>query len=467
MSFLSEPIRNRYSKILQHNKNTNQSIYSIYESIPQFPNFFFTNINLQNNLFHRNKSPIDVYFFIQYELHKLSSLKKMILNILKGLEHEFKQIQINPTRYMIRKKKNPPEHILTIQQFLNPSNENKDIQAFTKAFEDNNYSLFEYVGLQKKNVGLQKKYVGLQKNTPFYIKVIKDNYKGKAKNFVIKLLKEYHKTVSLLQNHDLYQSYPGLLAFHSFFEVLPDIPLSIIPKKQTFVDDFNENFENENIYNRTRTSNESQNINNVNSQSSDSDNFLFLNYLTNIYQINENEQIVATENENKMNSILSSISNHLESIYTLRNINVYDLLVSSIELADEVQQAIFYYVPKQKLIDSIIIKNKFYQYIQYRIDIYNDYIEEFNQWLKKSQTSISFIKNGKLREVFTSFNQFSKSLFEESNEQKKQEIVNKIHQMRIEIEDNYLLELSEEEKDELQSVLSELEKIIQNQSNST
>lgn len=452
MSFLSEPIRNRYSKILKQNKNTNESIYSIYESIPQFPNFFFKHISVKNSLYHRNKSPIDVYFFIQYELHKLSSLKKMILNILKGLEHEFKQIQINPTRYMIRKKKNPPERILTIQQFLNPSNENKDVQAFVQAFEENKYSLFEYIGLQK--------------NTPFYIKVIKDNYKGKAKNFVIKLLKEYHKTVSLLQNHELYQDYPGLLAFHSFFEVLPDIPLSIIPKKQTFVDDFNENFENENIYNRTRTSNESQNINNVNSQSSDSDNFLFLNYLTNIYQINENEQMVAIENENKINSILSSISNHLESIYTLRNINVYDLLVSSIELADEVQQAIFYYVPKQKLIDSIIIKNKFYQYIQYRIDIYNDYIEEFNQWLKRSQTSISFIKNGKLREVFTSFNQFSKSLFEESNEQKKQEIVNKIHQMRIEIEDNYLLELSEEEKDELQSVLNELEKIIQNQSNS-
>lgn len=442
MSFLSEPIRNRYSKILKQNKNTDSSIYGIYELIPHFPNFFFKDTSPKSI-----DSPIDYYFIIQYELHKLSSLKQMILSILKGLENEFKTIQINPTRYMIRKKKNPSQHMIQIQQFLESADKNRNINQFVEAFKENSYSLFEYTGLQK--------------NTPFYIKLIKDNYKGKAKNFVMKLLKEYYKTVSLLQN--LYQ-YPGLLAFQSFFEVLPDVSLSIIPQKPKFVDDFNENFENENIYNRTRTSNESQNINNINSQSSNSDNYLFLNYQTNIFQIHENEQIVATENEKKIGETISSISNHLNSIYTLRNINVYDLMVSSIELADDVQKLIFYYVPKEKLMQSIMIRNKFYQYIQYRIDIYNDYIEEFNQWLKKGM-KISFLtKDGKLNEVFTTLHDFSKSLFEESRNQKKQNILNKIHEMRIQVEESYSLELSEEEKDELQSILTDLERIIQNQS---
>ena len=141
-------------------------------------------------------------------------------------------------------------------------------------------------------------------------------------------------------------------------------------------------------------------------------------------------------------------------------------MISSIELADDIQKLIFYYVPKEKLIQSIMIRNKFYQYIQYRIDIYNDYIEEFNQWLRKGMNVSFLTKDGKLNEVFTTLHDFSKSLFVESRNEKKQHILNKIHEMRIQVEESYSLELSEEEKDELQSILSDLERIIQNQSSS-
>jgi hypothetical protein len=345
----------------------------------------------------------------------------------------------------------------------------KDIyknKFYEGAYKENfNIFLFQYQSLNKSL--FVSKGVGTGMSAPLFYNMINTHYKGKAKKFILRILKEYIKVSKILQK--MYMEFWGILAYEQVFDISKRPIINILKKNQKkYENDFNTNFNNQKIYNETRQ-NRSSPSNSSNSSSNEADmegmDYLTLDFNTNIYDQVGNEFLYTSDLEKKITDTIQKIQELLKTLYTTKKQNLYDLFQLIFQIDFYTQQFILYYANPITYRESLKMKDQIYEEISNRIEIYENFIEEFIYWIKSLSKSAAemglSIQDPRLQDVFKTFKDFYTSLFDQTKEERKAAIQEKLSKMGITTEVTTTFdEMSEEELKELASLLDQLEGIL-------
>lgn len=473
MPFLPKAIIKRYQTILlpqtaNENESTEKEVYDFlkdqFEALPKMPGYLFdTNENPvvppQNN---RTQST-DRFFVIRYEFQKLKSYQEMIMNIMEQLKYELLVIPIDITKLGI--KPNDNQTIFTLSDCKKDPKDIYKNKFYNGAYQNFNTFLIRYRYLNHSL--FVSKGVGTGVSSPLFYNMINTNYKGKAKKFILRILKEYIKVSKILRK--MYSEFWGILAYEQVFDISKRPMINILKKNQKkYENDFNTNFNNQKIYNETRQ-NRSSPSNSPNSSSNEADmegiDYLTLDFNTNIYDQVGNEFLYTSDLEKKMTDTIQKIQELLKTLYTTKKQNLYDLFQLIFQIDFYTQQFILYYSNPITYRESLKVKDQIYEEISNRIEIYENFIEEFIYWIKAIRGSADemglSIQDPRLLDVFKTFTQFYTSLFDQTKEQRFEAIQKKLSDMGITTEVTSTFdEMSEEELKELASLLDQLEGIL-------
>ncbi len=412
-----------------------------------------SNRNRLSNTF--DMTCVDSFFIIYYEMERMKEYKNMILNTLNGIRSTLESVVIEPTKYNINATMgnifnlfdvNDPDKLFKTEF----TNENNHIQTFIEKYKNNYYSLFKYEGAT---------------NTPFFLKVFIENYQGKSKKFIMKMLMDYMQIVNFMQ--DEIETRYGILAFKYllFFSEKPSFNRRPTNKRPT--NNFDLNFEDSNIYNESKSNLNHENINSIN-QSKNSFNYMILSSEDNIYETYDNENLVIEDQMKMIQKLFSAICSELQSLYKKRTFNLYELMTVSLELNYLTTKFIFHYIKKNQLKDALLTKNKIFKYIQSNIQIYNTFIQDFMNWIQRTKDklppSISFLdKDQKLSEVYKSFFKFYFDMFQKKTSKRKDEIRDRLENAGLELDISDSEGMTPEEIEELQKIIQKIEETIQRQ----
>ncbi len=407
---------------------------------------------------------VDDFFIIYYESERMKEYKNMILNILNGIRSTLESIVIEPSKYNINGNGIAPvslggmTNLFNLLQVNNSSELLKKqffegayshIHTFIEAYKNNRYSLFKYEG---------------PSDTPFFFKVFNENYQGKSKKFIMKMLLDYMQIVKFMQ--EMMDDKYGILAFKHmlFFSEKPT--LNKKPKNKRPTNDFNLNFEEENIYNESKSNLNQENINSLD-QTKNSFNYMLLSSEDNIYETYENENLVVEEQMNQIEKLFNAICTQLQILYKKRTFNLYELMTISIELNYLTTKFIFHFIKKEQLKEALLTKKKIFKYLQSNIQLYNTFIQEFSTWIqrtKKNIPDVSYLdKDQKLSEVYKSFFKFYFDMFQKKTSKRKEEIRDRLNEAGLELDISDSEGMSPEEIEELTKIIEAIEKHSQSQ----
>jgi hypothetical protein len=470
MSFLPERLIDRYYLLLKQpygnengttEKPTEEQkeeierwLYKSFLKVPQIPDLFFENRSTQSN--NKKKSAVDFYTSINYELHRLENFKKLFFDNLNGLKNEYNSIIFDKSKYNI----NPndmrnnlfPSQIINSNRnilqelFFNQNARYSYFPDFIKKYKDNNYNLYSYTGSNSNGKSIRK---------PFFIKVFEENYNGETKEFMVKLLEEY-----ILIRKGLLkkiEKYYGIIAFKSIFDFQNNLMINIKGTKKQ--NSFNEEFQAPNVYNEVslnvsenskyKTSYHAVYGKNENAlengakekklsneqmlEMEESYKFMRLKSSNNIYQSYGDENLINTEHRENLVKIFDLLIEKLKDIYNIQFIDLYQLMEISIELDFITIQFIYNFVRPDLFLSALQIKKNVYKFINSNINLYYDYIEEFDMWIYKYLLGYDIEPFGtgdkKFEEVYQTFYNFIMNMFEktklERNEEFKNKLVNK------------------------------------------
>ncbi len=412
-------------------------------NFPHIPDLFFESYDEQ---IKNKKTPLDVFSSINYELNRLEKYKVLILQNLDGLKNQFTSINVNKSLYQIDSSSKDNAFPLYI---IN------DPMIFTKLFNnsDGRYYFFpnfvKYVYM-KNNCSLIK-YKGSKKETPFFAEIFNDEYNGEVKQFIMELFKEYIQIRNgLLKKIDKYY---GIIAFKSIFDFKTKDIISI-EKKIKSKNNFNSNFEAVKIYNEqnmsenlnynssyesflssSNLSNKTKSKNKLSNEQKiklkESYKFMTLRPNDNIYKNLGNENIFYETQNNNLMLIFNKMIDLIKKIYTIQFINLYEFMITTIELDFVTIQFIFNFVRSDLFLKALQTKKEIYRFINANINLYYNYIEEFDIWIYNYllKYNIEPFSTGdeKFEEVYKSFYQFITSMFDKTKEQRNENFVNELN----------------------------------------
>ncbi len=497
MSFLPDRIIDRYYLILkaplgrpdgskqerpneEERKKIENWLLKNFTNFPHIPDLFFENYSSQKK---SKKTPLDIFSSIQYELLRLEKFKLLILQNLDSLKNQFNTIIIDKSKYNI----NPSSDSNALPTFLLDNIPLSLEQLFFKqggryhffpnfikyGFFANNNNLFNYTGSSPK--------------TPFFSKIFNDNYNGETKEFIIKLFKEYIQIRNSLIKK--IEKYYGIIAFKPIFDFQTEDIISIM-KKSKIENSFNKNFQEPKIFNEVKLNiEENSNYNSsyeafLSSQGLNNNEFKRKNKLTNeqklklensykfmrlrpsdnIYQNIGNENILDFSNRENIKTIFEKLCNNLKNIYNIQFIDLYQLMNYSIELDFYSIQFIFNFVRPDLFLNALKIKKEIYRFINKNIDLYYDYIEDFDIWIYNYLLNYQIDPFGtgdkKFEEVYQTFYNFILNMFDKSKSERNNDFINQLNNegIFIDIENpNSKSLLSEEELQEYKDLIKALQ----------
>jgi hypothetical protein len=460
MSFLPEDIFDRYQFLVNPsagneatNDETKAFLLNAYSALPKVPQVLFDTDS--------SKDSIDKFFIIRYEIQKLKAYQRMIMNTIESLKYDFETTYVESMKYNITpnselnvftmKDLQYQPKILLQKLFFDDEKRFSDFNIFIQFYEQSFYHLFHFQGNNSKQ--------------PFYYKVIKDNYQGKPKVFILQMLKDYIQTTKMLQK--LYREYWGILSYSSVFDISQKPKIELFQNmKSKYKNDFNLNFHNDKIYNETSL-NTSGNTNVL--PPVESSNFFMLDFETNMYEQTGNETLYQQELINHLRLSMTDMCENLKKIYQSRKMNLYQLFIHSFQLDIATQEFIFYYMKPKLFTKSLEQKDKIYSYINARIDVYNTFIDEFMEWFKGVKGDITvpsfYGQDKKLSEVYKDFNNFFQELFSESSANRLEKVKNKLKRdygIIVETPSNAsgVNNISNEEYQALQDLIAKLDTIL-------
>ena len=417
------------------------------------------------NYFLQRNGSTDRFFVIRYEFQKLQSYQEMILNVMEQLKYEFITIPMDISKLGIQPKN--PRNIFTIDDCRLGA-----MELYKKIDTQYNHDFRTFIinYKRKQNALFQSNMIAVGSSAPIYYRIMNTNYKGKAKKFILKLLKEYVGVSKLLQK--MHIEFYGILAYEHIFDISKKPTLTVFKQNRvTYKNDFNTNFNNDKIYDETRqnqsvpkngNSNENSNENNRASM-----NYMALDYNTNIYDQVGNEFLYKNELQTKLKETIKKIQELLLKLYTTKKQNLYEIFRLLFQLDFYTNQFILYYTPSLEQYQSALVrKDRIYENISHRIEIYENFVEEFIFWIKAIRGSATdmglSIQDPRLTDVFKTFRDFYKDLFKDTKEVRKEKIKKELTRMgitNIEISSTFD-EMSDEELKELSDLLEKLESIL-------
>jgi hypothetical protein len=456
MSFLPKDILERYKVLVEEATGANQTdrtkqfILNAYTALPKVPQMLF------------GDNSIDTFFIIRYEIQKLKAYQRMIINTIESLKYDLETTYVESMKYNITPNSNlnvlsmkdlqyEPK-ILLKKLFFDNETRFSNFDNFVSFYEQSYYHLFHFQGNNSKQ--------------PFYYKIIKDNYQGKPKTFILQMLKDYIQTSKMLQK--LYKQWWGILSYASIFDISQKPKIELFKNmKTTYKNDFNLNFHNDKIYNETMM-NTTGNTNTP--LSTEPSNFFMLDFETNMYEQIGNETLYQQELINHLRLTFTNMCENLKKIYQSRKMNLYQLFLYSFQMDMATHEFIFYYMEPKLFTQSLEQKDKIYSYINARINVYNTFIDEFMEWFKGVTTTDYQIpsfygQDKKLSEVYEDFNKFFTSLLNTPT-------ANRLEAVKTKLKEKYGIivetpanasgvnNISNEEYQALQDLIAKLDEIL-------
>ncbi len=444
------------------NAGLNQTPNQINQQLAPPPQPPRNRLNLNNLPKTFDMGIVDDFFVLYYEMERLKHYKKMVLNILKGFKGTLENIVISPTKYNIESVSR--QNILSLQEVNNPSKTFTDyfeknsgrfyhIYDFVQAYQQNNFSFFHYNGTS---------------NTPFFLKVFTDNYQDKSKKFILQMLLNYMDVVKYIRE-SISQNY-GILAFEYLINLHKKPVFEMRTQRDKTTNNFDLNFEDQRIYNETQSNMNSNNINSVD-QSKNSFNYMILNYEENIYEMNENENLIVENQKEIIQKLFNAICSQLSSLYKKRTYNLYELLTMSIEIDYLTSKFILQYIRPNQLRKVLKTKKLIFKYIQNNLELYNTFIQDFLGWIKKTKSGmgdVSFLdRDQKLSEVYKSFFKFYFDMFQKKNSERQDDVKRRLEEAGLEYQIDESSGMSEEEIEELREIIKKIEAVLSAQNPSS
>lgn len=480
MSFLPKALIKRYQTILMNDpteEDVNTFLLEKLNALPKMPGYLFdanadgqpitqpTNpvpAPVAPHYFRERNESTDRFFVIRYEFQKLKSYQEMILNVMEQLKYEFITIPMDISKLGIDPKS--PRNIFTKEDCgLTPKDLYKKIR--TTGYQD--FSAFIIHYKRNQNALFESNMIA-GSSAPIYYRIINTNYKGKAKKFILKMMKEYISVSKLLQKMQI--EFYGILGYEHVFDISKK-PIVTVFKKNTitYKNDFNMNFNDDPIYNETKSNLSVPNSENGNSNEQNrlSMNYMALDYNTNIYDQVGNEYLYKNQLETKLKEIIQKIQELLLKLYTTKKQNLYEFFRLLFQLDFYTHEFILYYTNDlDRYQTGLTIKDRIYNNISHRIEIYENFVEEFIFWIKAIRGSAEgmglSIQDPRLTDVFKTFRDFYKDLFDKTKEERANLIKEKLQRMgitNIELSQTFDV-MSDEELRELSDLLNTLESIL-------
>ncbi len=410
----------------------------------------------------RNEST-DRFFVIRYEFQKLKSYQEMILNVMEQLKYEFITIPIDISKLGINPKN---RHNIFTQDDCRSSPKDLYHKISRTYYQD--FSAFIIHYKRNQNALFESNMIAVGSSAPIYYRIMNTNYKGKAKKFILKMIKEYIGVSKLLQKMQM--EFYGILGYEHVFDISKKPTITVFKKNTvTYKNDFNMNFNDDPIYNETKSNQSVPNSENGNSneQNRISMNYMALDYNTNIYDQVGNEFLYKNQLETKLKEIIQNIQELLLKLYTTKKQNLYEIFRLLFQLDFYTHEFILYYTSDLKQYQiGLTIKDRIYNNISHRIEIYENFVEEFIFWIKAIRGSAEgmglSIQDPRLTNVFKTFREFYRDLFDRTKEERANVIKEKLQRMgitNIEISQTFDV-MSDEELQELSNLLNTLESIL-------
>ncbi len=488
MSFLPKGIIERYREILnidvmknvntkitipnKQNPTNDELIYGFllkfYNELPKVPEYLFntpatTGTTGTTATLERDKST-DAFFIIRYEMQKLEQLQNMIINVLEQLHYEFSEIQFDYSRFGINPTK---DNVVNVKDC-------KSYSEFMKMFKINGkypLGMNDFINNYKqKSHSLFSFNQGVGSGMPNYYRFINVLYKGKSKKFVLKMMKDYMKVSKILNRWQ--NKYNGILAFENIFDISKKPIIQLFKQKKiNYVDDFNLDFNNKEIYNNTKSNqNEPGSNTEISAETEEALDYMMLDFDTNMYDQVGNDSLYKADLGNKLKEISEKICELLNEIYKTRKMNLLKMVTISLKLDFYTQQFIFYYCELSEYQKALKTRDEVYNYINARIEIYEGFIEDFIEWIKIAKTGITgfTVNDPRLMSVFTDFTQFYSDLFNMTREERQDRVRQRLTQMGITVIENVnLADMSPEELSDIESLTNQLIRILESSPSST
>ncbi len=495
MSFLPERIIERYYLLLrpplgrpeggdekpneEQKKKIEKWLLKNFMSFPHIPDLFFENFKNQKK---SRKTPLDIFTSIEYQLLRLQKFKLLITQNLDGLKNQFNTIVINKSKYGI----DPSSKDNAIPSFMLTSNAETILNdLFYKTTGKYSYFPNFFIHGYFKNNNSLVKYNESSPKIPLFAKFFMDNYNGEVKDFIVKLFKEYIQIrTGLIKN---IQKYYGILAFKSIFDFKSEDLLKIEQKKKMTPNSFNKNFEAKSIYNEvslnvTENSNYNSSYNaylksvgstNVQQKKNklsneqklklqEAYNFMQLKQSNDIYKNLGNENILEFSHKENIKNIFSKICENLKNLYQIQFLDLYQFMLLSIELDYLTLQFIFNFVRPDLFLNALKVKKEIYKFINKNIDLYYEYIEDFDIWIYNYLLNyqIDPFRTGdqKFEDVYQTFYNFILNMFEKTKDQRLNNFINELNNegVFVDIENSYSKTFfGEEESKEYEKLMNE------------
>jgi hypothetical protein len=387
----------------------------------------------------------------------------MILNVMEQLKYEFITIPIDISKLGINPKN---RHNIFTQDDCRSSP--KDLYHTISRTYYQDFSAFIIHYKRNQNALFESNMIAVGSSAPIYYRIMNTNYKGKAKKFILKMIKEYIGVSKLLQKMQM--EFYGILGYEHVFDISKKPTITVFKKNTvTYKNDFNMNFNDDPIYNETKSNQSVPNSENGNSneQNRISMNYMALDYNTNIYDQVGNEFLYKNQLETKLKEIIQNIQELLLKLYTTKKQNLYEIFRLLFQLDFYTHEFILYYTSDLKQYQiGLTIKDRIYNNISHRIEIYENFVEEFIFWIKAIRGSAEgmglSIQDPRLTNVFKTFREFYRDLFDRTKEERANVIKEKLQRMgitNIEISQTFDV-MSDEELRELSDLLNTLESIL-------
>ena len=325
------------------------------EDLPIIPKIYFER---ENNLLNDRygQDIINKYYKIKNSMNKLSVVKSFILSILKGLKPELEKYnEISKQKYSITEKNRLLKFKSSISEtFI-------DQQSFIK-FKD----LY-----CNESFNLFKNY---NENTPLFNYIFIKTYIGQknTKNYFIKLFKKYIKERNILISH--IKDNFGLLAFESIFDI-DDI--SNTQTENTKNKSNSINYNKYYLYN----ANDKELLENKNKiQLNDKINDFNLMYLSAFHP-----DYYTKKHIERIERINTDIKKNITELLNGKDIiNLYDIIVITINLDFNLLELMYYYCDKTLFNTAINNNNTIKSYIYNKLNNLDIYYDIYKDWLNSS-----------------------------------------------------------------------------------
>ncbi len=448
-----------------------------FKNFPHAPEIFFQ----ENYQIKEGKSTsIDTFFKIKYELQRLMNYKILINETLNGLREEFESIIVDKSPYNI--DPNSPRNALPGFVVQN-SNVTLNKLFFMTNGRFAYFPDFINYGFRANGNNLFNLSNGSNKN-PFFYQVFINNYKGDKLDFLKKIFKEYIQIRNGLIKR--INDYYGLLAFEPIFDITKKSSLQIVKNRKS-PNNIKRTFEPNPLYNSIRANlnqtnhNSSYNafmesigepLNSASTPNKTRFNEKTANQLEKAYQFMQlkptedlygqigEENIFEFELKQKLTNIFENMCKNLKKIYYMENMNLLQIIESHLEIDSSTIEFIFNFVRPDLFLNALKIKSKIYKFIQKNIDLYQNYIEDFDIWIYNYLLGYKIdpmnVGDSEFKKVYESFYQFITQIFEKTKKERAENKAVKLDEKGIFVNVSVPESSSSPENDEFKRLLGEL-----------